>query len=100
MANIFCSGRATFANTKDDRTSGIYLVSLDGKEQKLVLLCHSSFDYDSHNLYYADDQTQLVRVAFDPARGKVSGEPVRWPIKSDFSLLPTGQRLPRLPTAR
>lgn len=72
----FLLWEGNFSNTKDDRISGIYLVSLDGKEQKLVLLCHSSFDYDSHNLYYADDQRQLVRVAFDPATGKASGEPV------------------------
>jgi len=68
---LFWAGN--FANLKGDRTSGIYLSSLEGKERKLIALCHSSFAYDSHNLYYADDQRQLVGVAFDPSSDTVSG---------------------------
>ncbi len=62
-----------FSNATDDKISGIYLGSLDDKQQKLVLLCHSSFGYDSGHLYYAGDQKQLVSVPFDPASGQVSG---------------------------
>ena len=62
-----------FANVKSDQVSGIYLSSLDGKDQKLVILCHSNFNFDSHELFFADDQRQLVSVAFDPASGQVSG---------------------------
>ena len=62
-----------FNNSKDDQTSGIYVSSLDGKDKRLVLLCHSSFGYDSQHLYYADDQRQLVSIAFDPSAAKVSG---------------------------
>ncbi|HET6180928.1 MAG TPA: protein kinase [Candidatus Sulfotelmatobacter sp.] len=62
-----------FANAKNDQVSGIYLSSLDGKDQKLVILCHSNFNYDSHELFFADDQRQLVSVAFDPSSGQVSG---------------------------
>jgi len=62
-----------FSNARDDKVSGIYLVSLDDKQQKLVQLCHSSFGYDSGHLYYASDQKQLVSLAFDPASGQISG---------------------------
>ena len=62
-----------FANAKDDQVSGIYLGSLDGKDKKLVILCHSSFGYDSQSVFYADDQRQLVSVAFDSSNGKASG---------------------------
>jgi len=62
-----------FSNARDDKISGIYLVSLDDKQQKLVLLCHSSFGFDSGHLYYASGQKQLVSVAFDPASGQISG---------------------------
>ena len=62
-----------FSNANDDKTSGIYLSSLDDKQQKLILLCHSSFAYDSGHLYYAGDQKQLESVAFDPASGEISG---------------------------
>jgi hypothetical protein len=68
---IFWAGN--FGNLKDDRSSGIYVSSLEGKERKLVALCHSSFGYDAHNLYYADEQRQLVSVAFDTSAGTVSG---------------------------
>jgi hypothetical protein len=68
---LFWAGN--FGNLKEDRTSGIYLTSLAGKERKLVVLCHSSFGYDAHNLFYADDQHQLVSVGFDTSSGAVSG---------------------------
>jgi Tol biopolymer transport system component len=62
-----------FSNASDDKISGIYFGSLDDKQQKLVLLCHSNFGYDSGHLYYAGDQRQLYSVNFDPASGQVSG---------------------------
>ncbi len=68
---LFWAGN--FANLPDDRASGIYLSSLEGKERKLVVLCHCSFGYDAHHLYYTDDQRQLVRVALDPSSATVTG---------------------------
>ncbi len=68
---LFWAGN--FSNSRDDRLSGIYLTSLEGKERKLVVLCHSSFGYDAHNLFYADEQRQLVSVAFDASAGTISG---------------------------
>jgi eukaryotic-like serine/threonine-protein kinase len=71
---LFWAGN--FSNSKDDRLSGIYASTLEGKERKLVLLCHSSFGFDAHNLYYADEQRQLVRMAFDASAAAVSGSTV------------------------
>jgi eukaryotic-like serine/threonine-protein kinase len=68
---LFWAGN--FSNSKDDRFSGIYASSLEGKERKLLLLCHSSFGYDARNLFYADEQRQLVSVAFDTSAGTISG---------------------------
>lgn len=68
---LFYAGN--FDNSKDDQASGIYASALDGKENRLVVLCHSSFAYDSQHLYYADEQRQLVSVGFDPSAAKVSG---------------------------
>jgi serine/threonine protein kinase len=62
-----------FSRANDDKVSGIYLGSLDEKGQKLLLLSHSSFGYDSGHLYSAGDQNQLVSVNFDPASGQISG---------------------------
>jgi len=73
--NHFLFWAGNFGNLKDDRSSGIYLSSLAGKERKLVVLCHSSFGYDAHNLFYADEQRQLVNIAFDASAGTVSGSP-------------------------
>jgi eukaryotic-like serine/threonine-protein kinase len=73
--NHFLFWAGNFGNLKDDRTSGIYLSSLENKERKLVILGHSSFAYDAHNLFYADDQRQLVSTPFDASTGKVSGSP-------------------------
>ena len=71
---LFWAGN--FSNLKDDRSSAIYMSSLTGKERKLVALCHSSFGYDAHNLFYADDQRQLVSLVFAPSTGAVTGSPV------------------------
>ena len=68
---LFWAGN--FSNAKDDRLSGIYETSLEGKERKLVVLCHSSFGFDAHNLYFADEQRQLVSMAFNASAGTVSG---------------------------
>jgi Tol biopolymer transport system component len=70
---LFWAGN--FGNLKDDRFSGIFLSSLESKtkERKLVLLCHSSFGLDDHHLYYADQQRQLISLAFDPRNAAVSG---------------------------
>ncbi len=71
--NRFLMWVGDFGNAKDDQISGIYVSSLDGKERRLVLLCHSSFGYDSRHLFYVDDQRQLVSVDFDASAAKVSG---------------------------
>ena len=71
--NHFLFWAGNFGNSKDDRVSGIHVGSLDGKERKLVVLCHSSFAYDSSNLYYADDQRQLISIPFDASAATVSG---------------------------
>ncbi len=71
--NHFLFWNGNFGNSKDDRFSGIYVSALDGKERKLVVLCHSSFGYDSNNLFYADDQRQLVSMPFDASAATVSG---------------------------
>jgi hypothetical protein len=70
---LFWAGN--FSNAKDDRLSGIFASSLAGKERKLVIFCHSNFGIDAHNLYYADEQRQLVSMAFDASSGTVSGSP-------------------------
>jgi eukaryotic-like serine/threonine-protein kinase len=71
--NHFLFWAGNFGNLKDDRSSGIYMSSLEGKERKPVALCHSSFGYDAHNLYYANEQRQLVSIAFDTSAGTISG---------------------------
>jgi Tol biopolymer transport system component len=70
---LFWAGN--FSNDKDDRLSGIYLSSIEGKERKLVVLCHSSFGFDAHHLFYADEQRQLVSLALDASNAMVSGSP-------------------------
>jgi len=72
---LFFAG--TFAQTRnDDPVSGIYLSSLDGKEEELVQLCHSNFGYDSQHLFYANDQRQLVSADFDSSNGKITGKSI------------------------
>lgn len=71
--NHFLFWAGNFGNSKDDRSSGIYASSLDGKERKLVILCRSSFGYDSDHLFYADDERHLVSVGFNPSTATIFG---------------------------
>jgi len=68
---LFWAGN--FGNQRDDKLSGVYLSSLEGKQRKLVAPCHSSFGYDAHHLFFANEQLELVSVSFDPSSGTVSG---------------------------
>ena len=68
---LFWAGN--FGNQKDDKVSGIYMTSLEGKQRKLVAPCHSSFGYDAHHLFFASEQLELVSLAFDPSSGTASG---------------------------
>jgi serine/threonine protein kinase len=71
--NHFLFWAGNFSGSKDDKVSGIYASSLDGKERKLVTLAHSSFALESDHLFYADDEQHLVSVAFDSKKATVSG---------------------------
>lgn len=75
--NHFLFWGGNFSNSPDDRSSGIYVSSLDKekKERRLVTLARSSFRYDSGSLYFADGQRQLVSMPFDPSKASVSGSP-------------------------
>jgi len=66
---------ATFTNTQDVRTSGIYLSSLSGKEKKLVLQTLSNPGFANGYLFYLDDKRSLRAVALDASRGATSGDP-------------------------
>lgn len=62
-----------FGGSRDDKQSGIYVSSLEGKERRLVTLGHSSFALDSDHLFFADDGQHLVALSFDSAKATVSG---------------------------
>jgi len=66
-----------FAESRDDQVSGIYVTSIDKQknDRHLVLLNHSTAQYDSGHLYYADAQGQLLSLPFDPSKGIASGSP-------------------------
>jgi eukaryotic-like serine/threonine-protein kinase len=72
---LYWSGN--FSNSKEDHYSGIYRSSLSGKDndKKLLVLCHSSFAFDTQHLYFADAQQQLVSLPLDLSKGTVSGSP-------------------------
>jgi Tol biopolymer transport system component len=71
--NHFLFWAGNFGNSKDDRVSGIYASSLDGKEMNLVQLCHSSFGIDSKHLFFADEERHLVSAPFDNDKAVVTG---------------------------
>jgi len=70
---LFWSGN--FTNASDDRTSGIYVGSLTGKEKKLVLLAHSNLGYSNGYLFYLDEKRSLRAISVNTSKGTTSGEP-------------------------
>jgi len=71
--NHFLFWAGNFSGVREDRTSGIYLSSLQGKEKKLLVLAHSSFAIGSGRLFYADYDGHLVSISFDPDKGTIGG---------------------------
>ena len=69
---LFWSGN--FSGSKDANAGAIYVSSLDQKEKRLVARAHSSFAFDSHHLYFANDERRLVQVPFDPEKATVAGD--------------------------
>jgi eukaryotic-like serine/threonine-protein kinase len=76
-----------FGNDKNDRYSGIYFSSLDGKEKKkLVILCHSNVGVAFGRLFFSDEERRLVSLSFDASTGAVSGGPA--PVASQVGFQP------------
>jgi Tol biopolymer transport system component len=71
--NHFLFWAGNFSGFKDDRQSGIFVSSLNGREKRLIALAHSSFALAANRLFYADDDGHLVSVAFDTEKGTVLG---------------------------
>jgi Tol biopolymer transport system component/predicted Ser/Thr protein kinase len=63
------------ANPKGDQTA-VYLGSLDGKDNRLLLRTFRNAAYASGYLFFARENTLMAQV-FDPGSFELSGEPVR-----------------------
>jgi Tol biopolymer transport system component len=63
---LFFAG--SFTNARDDRTSGIYLSSLTGKEKKLLLLTLSNPGYANGYMFYVDEKKSLRATAVDVSK--------------------------------
>jgi Tol biopolymer transport system component len=70
---LFFAG--TFSNASDDRTSGIYLSSLSGKEKRLLLFTRSNPGYANGYLFYVDEKRSLRATPVDISKGTTLGEP-------------------------
>jgi len=71
--NHFLFWAGNFSGSREDRSSGVYLSSLEGKEKKLVVLAHSSFAIGAGQLFYADFDGHLFSAPFDPDKGVITG---------------------------
>jgi eukaryotic-like serine/threonine-protein kinase len=70
---VFWAGN--FDHGPDDRSSGIYLSSLDAKRKELVLPAQSSPGYGHGHLYYVDDKHSLVAVRMDETKANLLDRP-------------------------
>jgi Tol biopolymer transport system component len=72
--NHFLLWAGNFKGVKNDNSSGIIISSLDGRERQSLLPSHSSFALGADRLYYADEDSHLVSIAFNPDKLTVSGD--------------------------
>ena len=68
---MFWSGN--FGEISKDVLSGIFESSLEGKEKRVVVRCHSNFGFTGNKLFFVNEALQLISMDFDPSRGVVSG---------------------------
>lgn len=71
--NRFLFWAGNFGDTDTASSGAIYESSLNKQERNLVMTTHSSFAFDAHHLYFANDEKRLVSVPFDPNKAAVSG---------------------------
>jgi len=71
--NRFLFWAGNFGDIKTEGSSGIFVSSLDAKDKRLVVHCHSNFGITAGQLIYTNDTQQLVSMAFDPSSAKISG---------------------------
>ncbi|MGH9774631.1 MAG: protein kinase domain-containing protein [Candidatus Acidiferrales bacterium] len=69
---LFYAGN--FSNAPDDRTSGVYLSSLTGKEKRLLVSAPSNPGYANGYLFYVDEKKSLRAIHLDASTGATSGE--------------------------
>ena len=72
--NHFLFWAGNFGDFKAASSGAIYESSLDKGERRLVILAHSSFAFDAHHLYFANDDRRLVSVAFDPEKATAGSD--------------------------
>ncbi|MGC1107604.1 MAG: protein kinase, partial [Candidatus Acidiferrales bacterium] len=66
---------SSHSNPQASAQNGIYIASLDGKENRFVMPAQSNVVYARGELLFVQDGTLLARP-FDPSTGKASGQPV------------------------
>jgi Tol biopolymer transport system component len=71
--NQFLFWGGSFGDPKSDHDSGIFSSSLEAKDKRLLVHCHSSFGITSRQLIFGNEARQLVSIAFDPSNATVSG---------------------------
>jgi Tol biopolymer transport system component len=71
--NHFLFWGGGFGDTKTDHSSGIFVSSLDAKDKRLLINCHSNFGITDRQVIYANEAQQLVSIDFDPSSASVSG---------------------------
>jgi len=73
--NHFLYWAGQFTNTSEDRTIGIYLGSLSGRDKKLLIPARSNPAYTDGHLFYMSEQQTLTSVLVDLSKVRVLGEP-------------------------
>ena len=71
--NHFMFWSGNFGEISKDVLSGIFESSLDGKEKRVIVRCHSNFGFTGNKLFFVNEALQLVSMGFDASRAVVSG---------------------------
>lgn len=70
--NHFMFWSGNFGEISKDALSGIFESSLDGKEKRVIVRCHSNFGFTGNKLFFVNDAHQLLSMDFDPSKAVVS----------------------------
>jgi Tol biopolymer transport system component len=71
----FLFWQGNFNESLAEPNTGIFVTDLEARQKKRIVTCRSTAGYANNELFYVDDKSALVAIAYGPPYGEAKGKP-------------------------